>query len=275
MALLAGFVHPGAEGAVLFRSYIDDSTEDAKRIFTVGGFAANDEDWERLEPKWLELLGDLATKGISYFHTTDCFAGANEFEGIYRPEREAILDRVLALVLENNLRLIGYGVDEDAYKQFAPRKLRNEFGVNRYVAAFEGAVLSACESSNPNVIYPEDARTICDFYIENGDYKLTAAEAIQRLKNDEKIWFRHLIGSDTYGDKKGEHAIPLLQVGDFGAFLANKHLIKAKDGRIPWTKYYNKLSELKRIWPICKWDEKSLRIARAIQSLPELKDDDF
>jgi hypothetical protein len=109
--------------------------------------------------------------------------------------------------------------------------LRNDFGVNRYVAALEGAVQSACESANPNLVYPEDAKAICDFYIESGVYKLTAAEAIQRLRSDPKIWFRRVIGSDTYGDKKGEHAIPLLQIGDFGAFLANKHLIKAKEGK--------------------------------------------
>jgi hypothetical protein len=82
----------------------------------------------------------LSVKGISYFHATDCFAGANEFEGIHSPEREAVLDRILALVLEHRLRLIGHDVDEDTYKPFAPRKLRNDFGVNRYVAALEGAV---------------------------------------------------------------------------------------------------------------------------------------
>ena len=260
---------------MLFRAYVDDSTEELKRIFTVGGFAANDEDWERLEPKWLEFLGDLAVKGITHFHATDCFAGANEFEGIYSPEREAILDRVLALILEHPLKLIGYGVDEDTYKQFAPKKVRNEFGVNRYVAAFEKAVECACECANPNSFWPKDAKNICDFYIESGKYKLTASEAIQNLKTDADTWFRHLIGNDAYGEKKGEHAIPLLQVGDFGAFLANKHLIEATDKRIPWTKYYNALLDKGRIWHIGKWDERSLRIARAIQALPELKDDDF
>jgi hypothetical protein len=98
---------------VLLRAYIDDSTEDVKRIFTVGGFAAADEDWQRLEAKWLALLDDLSVKGISYFHATDCFTGANEFEGIHSPEREAVLDRILALVLDHRLRLIGHGVDED------------------------------------------------------------------------------------------------------------------------------------------------------------------
>jgi hypothetical protein len=260
---------------VLFRAYIDDSTEETARIFTVGGFAASNESWEQLEPSWLDFLEQLKLKGISYFHATDCFSGANEFKGIFSPAREAILDRVLALVLKHKLRLIGYGLDEDAYKKFAPKPKRNDFGTNRYVAAFEGAIQSACESFNTSQPFENSTGDICDFYIENSDYKPSAAEAIQRFKNDGMIWFRDRIGNDVYGDKKGPHAIPLLQVGDFGAFLANKHLIKAKDGRIPWAKYYNQLYEARLIWPIRKWDAHVLAILRGVQGLPELTDDDF
>jgi hypothetical protein len=38
---------------------------------------------------------------------------------------------------------------------------------------------------------------------------------------------------------------------------------------------FNQLSDMNRIWPIWKWDERSLKIARGIQGLPQLIDDDF
>ena len=38
---------------------------------------------------------------------------------------------------------------------------------------------------------------------------------------------------------------------------------------------FNQLSDMNRIWPIWKWNERSLKIARGIQGLPQLIDDDF
>ena len=215
----------------------------------------------------------LAPRGISYFHCTDCFSGAKEFDGIFPAEREGILDRIVSLITTHKLRLIGYGIEEDAYKQYAPRPKRNEFGTNRYVSAFGGAIQSACESANP--VPFSESNNVCDFYIENSDYKVSAAEAIQAIKQDEVLWYRHLVGNDTYGDKKGPHAIPLLQVADFGAFLANKHLTNAADGVIPWTKYYNALDRARLIWPIQRYSANCLKIMYGISALPKLKDDDF
>lgn len=245
---------------MLFRAYVDDSTEDVKRIFTIGGFNGTDDTWIDLEPVWLDFLTGLSLKGISYFHATDCFAGANEFEGLFSSEREQILDGVLSLIITHKLILIGHGVDENAYRQYSPKPKRNEFGTNRYVAAFAGAIQAACESANPRYAIDGKAENICDFYVENSEYKLTAAEAVQKIKKDFILWYHQVVGNDTYGDKKGKHAIPLLQIADFGAFLANKHLTKAPDGRIPWGKYYDALSKARLVWPIVKYSDNCLKI---------------
>jgi hypothetical protein len=124
-------VHPQRGFAVLFRAYVDDSTEDLRRIFTVGGFVAPDDTWINLEPQRLDFLDTLAPRGVSYFHCTDCFSGAKEFDGIFPAEREEILDRIVSLVITHKLRLIGYGIEEDAYKQYAPKPKRNEFSGDR------------------------------------------------------------------------------------------------------------------------------------------------
>lgn len=51
--------------------------------FRVGGFVVDGNTCIQLEPKWLDFLETIARRGISHFHTTDCFAGANEFEGLF------------------------------------------------------------------------------------------------------------------------------------------------------------------------------------------------
>jgi hypothetical protein len=256
---------------MLFRAYVDDSTEEKVRIFTVGGFVGLGDAWQNLEAEWSKLL----PPGISHFHATDCFTGNREFKGMSRANRESLLDRLLALILRHPIRLVGHGVDEDAYKQFAPKPKQNEFGVNRYVAAFEGLVQAACESINAASPYGDITDDVCDFYIESGEFKASVAGAIERLKNDPTFWWRSRIGRDEYGDKCGQDAIPLLQVGDLGAFLSNKFLIHAADGAIPWTKYFEALNRKNRVWPIKKWGPNCLAVLRAVQGLPDLKDDDF
>lgn len=53
--------------------------------------------------------------------------------------------------------------------------------------------------------------------------------------------------------------MPLLQLGDLGAFLAAKKVANAKDGRIPWTVYYDKLLHARRIFGIVHVCEKDIK----------------
>jgi len=52
--------------------------------------------------------------------------------------------------------------------------------------------------------------------------------------------------------------MPLLQLGDLGAFLAAKKVANAKDGRIPWSTYYDKLLQARRIFRIVHISEKDI-----------------
>jgi len=70
------------------------------------------------------------------------------------------------------------------------------------------------------------------------------------MKAHPILWWRKRIGDLTLGHKKGPKALPLLQLGDFGAFLAAKRAANAGDGRIPWSIYYNRLLEARRIFRI-------------------------
>jgi hypothetical protein len=53
-------------------------------------------------------------------------------------------------------------------------------------------------------------------------------------------------------------------VADLGAFLAAKKVANASDGKIPWTKYYEKLEKGRRIFQITHVDERSIRLMKGL-----------
>ena len=111
---------------------------------------------------------------------------------------------------------------------------------------------------------PRDIGEQCAFFIERNAYSESAQRKIKQLQNDENLWWRSRIGTDTYGTKTGPGAIPLLQVADLGAFLSAKVVAKAPQGRIPWRPYLDKLDKGKRIFGITHSDERSLKIMYAV-----------
>ena len=83
----------------------------------------------------------------------------------------------------------------------------------------------------------------------------SAFRMLDNIRKDEIVWLRKRIGNLTPGTKSGRLAIPLLQVADLGAFLAAKKVAAAPDGKIPWSKYYEKLEKGKRIFHIMHVDD--------------------
>ena len=100
----------------------------------------------------------------------------------------------------------------------------------------------------------------CGFFIESNEYSASAARTIESMRRDPELWFRSRIGTDTYGTKTGPNKIPLLQVGDFGAFLAARYIGNAPEGRISWKPFYEKLKDAGRIYRFIQADERSLQV---------------
>jgi hypothetical protein len=248
----------------LFRAYLDESEEEISGIYAVGGFVGKANDWEQLEPKWLESL----PSSISHFHATDCVTGNKEFEGTDIPVRAALLDRLADLLISYDLSLIGYGIDANTYRELAPKKLQNDFLGNKYAAPFGGVVELACVAMG-NGPGPEGVWDIlekgenweqCAFFIEDNEYRASAERTIASVRNSTELWWRHRIGSERYGAKVGASAIPLLQVGDLGAYLAAKVLGNAKEGKISWKKYFDKIKAAGRVYAIRWADKRSLEL---------------
>lgn len=250
---------PGAES---FRAYLDESEDSAAGLYAVGGFVGKAEVWELLRSRWLECL----PSGVSAFHATDCFSGNEQFEGVDIPERIELLDRLTGVIVSHEVFLIGYGIDARTYKKLAPKARSNDFLENKYAAPFGGAVGLACEAMG-NLPGPQDWRILehgeewesCAFFIEaHKDYSESARRTIASMRSCGDIWFRNRIGQDTYAAKSGPGAIPLLQTADLGAFLAAKYISKAPEGKIPWTKYFEKLKNNGRVRGMTLADEYSL-----------------
>src|SRR5260370_3887023 len=110
----------------------------------------------------------------------------------------------------------------------------------------------------PGEPFPHDVGDLCGFFIEESKYSSSAVRTLSGIRNDAIIWWRKRVGNPIFGTKTGKTAIPLLQVADFGVFLAAKTISNAPDGRIPWTPYYERLSKANKMFKIIHVDEKSL-----------------
>jgi hypothetical protein len=231
----------------MYSSYLDESNEMEDAVFAVGGFAGHEEEWKAIGARWAFSL----PPSIGYFHATDCFGGRGQFRGMSIPERVALLDGLTDLIAEWEIYLVAGVIDVPTYERFSPKHLENEFWGNKYAAAFGSPVKYTCQLQNePGNAFPEPGGELCSFFIEESEYAPSAVRALAAMKADPILSWRGRIGDLTFGRKKGPMALSLLQLGDFGAFLAAKKAANANDGRIPWRAYYSKLLEARRIFKI-------------------------
>lgn len=253
-AKLIRMTSPNCKGkltAMLFKAYIDESSDQPETTFTVGGFIGSEDAWVKLEPQWLAAL----PPDIGYFHATDCFGGHAKYGDMAIEERKRLLDRLTDLIVDTDIKLIGAGIDVAAYKKFAPKLRRNDFGGNKYVAPFGFTIEIACKDyMNSGSPFPLETNDSCALFIEDGEWAPSARIAITGMREypEGREW-RDRIGTDTYGKKSAEKvgpaaAIPLLQVADLGAFLGNKTLTKPPEGKISWLTYYEKLRLAGRVF---------------------------
>jgi hypothetical protein len=214
---------PDQPKAELFRTYLDESEGSATGVYVVGGFVGKASVWEELQSDWLNCL----PTGL-VFHATDCFTGNKDFKGMDIPKRVELLDSLTDVILDHDVKLIGYGIDAITFSKYAPKSLANDFLGNKYAAAFGGAVDLGCHAMG-NLPTPtswqldeEEHWEQCAFFIESNQYSPSAERTIASMRHSPELWYRHRIGKTVYGEKRGPAGIPLLQVADLGAFLAAK-----------------------------------------------------
>jgi hypothetical protein len=109
----------------------------------------------------------------------------------------------------------------------------------------------------------------CAFFIEKNQYSASAQRVIEGMRCSRDLWYRNRIGRISFGSKRGDEGMPLLQIADLGAFLAAKYISKAPNGRIPWTPYVERLRAAQRVSRMVLADKHSLE--KLYQTHEELK----
>ena len=248
----------GGLAVALFKAYVDESTDTGNVLFVVGGFVAPESVWDSLEGEWPSALPPYCR----YFHSTECFAGSGQFDGVDASEREGVLHRLTDILARKEMWLIAYGLRAETYRKLAPKPRANRFWGNRYVGLFSGVVEAACWCANSPIPPHPTGETsgTCVFFIEKSDYSGGARKALQGMRADPSLWWRRSIGAETFGSKEGPAAIPLLQVADLGAFLAAKKLGQSPDRRVPWKQFYDKLGGAGRIFKVVRVTDDELRV---------------
>jgi hypothetical protein len=241
---LLSLLHPSGAGPILmYKAYFDESIPKDRSIFSVGGFWGEASAWDGLQEEWLNLL----PKGVD-FHSTDCFWGAEQFDGMSSRERGKLLDNVTDLIVSRQLSLVIACMDLSAYKKKAPNSMENDFLTNRYIACLDSVVCYSCNRSGPNPLLgrPDVEDDNCAFTMEDNQYTPFLSPYFFQARNNRKLWWSSRVGVHAYGTKKH---IPLLQVADLGAYLGTKAVMEAAEDEtpIPWKQYYDKLASAGRI----------------------------
>lgn len=84
----------------------DESIDEQRaRVFAAAGVMGIQEEWDELEPKWLEATGGKV------FHATDCLSGWGEYENIPWEARDKEYRSLVQLLVQS--RMIGHGAAID------------------------------------------------------------------------------------------------------------------------------------------------------------------
>ena len=100
----------------MFNAYVDDTDGEEHPLTAFGGFIGKLESWEAIDKSWSEAN---AKNSIAAFHAKN--------NGPLIPED-------LEIVLQHELFMLGALLDSKTYRQYAPKRLSNDFGRNNCAA---------------------------------------------------------------------------------------------------------------------------------------------
>lgn len=92
----------------------ESSDETGQRTFAVAGVMGTQEEWDKLEIKWIER-----TKG-RFFHGADLETDQGDFKGIPHEENQKLYADLTNLLARSNMMGFGSAMDIHAYKKCGP-----------------------------------------------------------------------------------------------------------------------------------------------------------
>jgi hypothetical protein len=76
----------------LSKAFFDDTgTDQESSVVAIGGFVGSDTAWEKIEPNWESILGEVGDRGVKSMHTSEAIAQDGQFSLIDKPRLDYIL----------------------------------------------------------------------------------------------------------------------------------------------------------------------------------------
>lgn len=205
---------------LMLRVYADESHDsDDARVMTMAGFLAPKNTWLPLWGEWQTILNSPEFGGV-VFHASDCANGAGDFQGWPLPKREALQERLIAVVAHPPNEIIGYSatIPIREYTELRPRiKEIMTIGPGRAISGplddpwffVLQSLLVAVLRGAENVAPDENIGVVFDEHYLKGRVPVIYA-SIKMLPQ-----FKDRLGGIAFGDKR--KMVPL-QVADLLAY---------------------------------------------------------
>ncbi len=192
---------------VMIWSYFDDSSDDKRsEYFAAGGVYASENHWLRFESEWIE-----ATKHLKEpFRSTDCECQHGQFQGWDKPDCDALMARLVGIVVEHNIGGFGAVVPIADFRVVFPQL---DHTVAPYLLAVEHTILNMARMA---AMFHDNV----EFWFELGTAPQARIDEIFfRLKNTECWEYRDRLWATHGADKR----LNQLQAADLVARETVKH----------------------------------------------------
>ncbi len=190
-------------------SYFDDSSDDKRsEYFAAGGVYASENHWLRFESEWIE-----ATKHLKEpFRSTDCECQHGQFQGWDKPDCDALMARLVGIVVEHNIGGFGAVVPIADFRVVFPQL---DHTVAPYLLAVEHTILNMARMA---AMFHDNV----EFWFELGTAPQARIDEIFfRLKNTECWEYRDRLWATHGADKR----LNQLQAADLVARETVKHCL--------------------------------------------------
>jgi hypothetical protein len=230
--------------AVLF-SYFDDSSDSNRsEYFAVGGLIGGEGQWGRFYVPWAVATIELKDP----FRATDCECGYGQFKNWDKPRRDALMDKLVSIVMGHKLHGYASVVPVPDYKAVFPQC--DEYDPY-YLAVRHTIINMAYLGSNTQGYITLDG-TECWF--ENSD--ATSSKTLM-IYNELKAYKSWKAGRGLKAIHFADKTLAPLQSADLVAREAFKHFsnLGVRQTRIPVDRMRNNLN-------FCTWDRATLEYLR-------------
>lgn len=213
--------------SILLHVYCDESYDASHTIYTLAGFLAHKDEWDKLAYQW---SARCSLDGISCYHATECAGQWGEFSLLPQEKCIALNSDLITYLAKS--KLAGFGIsisyrDFDKISQENGRAL-DFLGPSPYYLGMQILVIRCCHE-----IKMETTDYTLAFFFDQNEEASGRAKALYDKVRKRNCELDAYMGSLTYADKR--KLVPL-QIADELAFETMKNaqgILKGRPDRKP------------------------------------------